>query len=647
MAKRGYDTGRIAGFVLIVLGVSVFGGLIPLSGVSTSAVTITGISVVCEQSPPGYCTAHFTLDNAGGAANPLQVQFKVGGAGCDGAPSCLFYYSPYSVDVASGASSAQTVGGWGVAPPNPYQLAISVDDASGNQVSQLFTYGFTATGTIGLTVNPPVDYVTGGSVAGCPTSPPKGSYQETYGSGVDVSTASCPGATFKFWYYTNAGNPAQILTYSTPSITFDMDQVTSVTPAFEQSTGPVCSGCITVTSEEYSVNATVSPLGDQTLQSGGSVTFTFEAPPGWTGWALYGGSAETLITSGTSSSVTLTYAQLSGYGFSSFAIYSGPVNNPNKKVTVSVSPGVGVAYSPSGSLTMTPGGSVTFTFSAMSGYYLPSNFGWSVYGASGVTGTGATATVTYSQLEPYFASVCSETECDFTIATSQAAETPLLNVYDGPGGSTTPAAGTYPETYGSSVKMTETPSAGFCFNLWTLDGNAAGNASTLTVDMTASHIVYANFFQVVNGICNPSGPGNLTARPELIVQSGAQTPFFFTTTPAAGTYLETAGAKVTITEQTVSGYVFCVWLVNGVSSGGGSSITVTIPAQGFEVVSGFTAQSGGTAAYAGTCTGQGGSDAGGGGSGISSSLAGPLVGGALAIVGLYLVWTGGKKRKGS
>ena len=166
-------------------------------------------------------------------------------------------------------------------------------------------------------MNPPVDYVTGGSVAGCPTSPPKGSYQETYGSGVDVSTASCPGATFKFWYYTNAGNPAQILTYSTPSITFDMDQVTSVTPAFEQSTGPVCTGCITVTSEEYSVNATVSPLGDQTLQSGGSVTFTFEAPPGWTGWVLYGGSAGTLITSGTSSSVTLTYAKLSGYGFSS------------------------------------------------------------------------------------------------------------------------------------------------------------------------------------------------------------------------------------------------------------------------------------------------------------------------------------------
>jgi uncharacterized repeat protein (TIGR02543 family) len=60
-------------------------------------------------------------------------------------------------------------------------------------------------------------------------------------------------------------------------------------------------------------------------------------------------------------------------------------------------------------------------------------------------------------------------------------------------GSTSPAAGSYTYNQGASVQVTATPSTGWQFSRWTLDGSSAGSANPITVTMGSAHTLQAVF----------------------------------------------------------------------------------------------------------------------------------------------------------
>lgn len=63
-------------------------------------------------------------------------------------------------------------------------------------------------------------------------------------------------------------------------------------------------------------------------------------------------------------------------------------------------------------------------------------------------------------------------------------------------GTTTPSSGSYWYDSGTSVIVSETPSPGYLFSYWDLDGNSAGTATSVHVAMTAPHDLTAVFINV-------------------------------------------------------------------------------------------------------------------------------------------------------
>jgi hypothetical protein len=61
------------------------------------------------------------------------------------------------------------------------------------------------------------------------------------------------------------------------------------------------------------------------------------------------------------------------------------------------------------------------------------------------------------------------------------------------GGTTSPAPGTYQELSGTNVTVTETPSSGYTFSYWSLDGTNVGTSTSYTVTMNANHTLHAVF----------------------------------------------------------------------------------------------------------------------------------------------------------
>ena len=63
----------------------------------------------------------------------------------------------------------------------------------------------------------------------------------------------------------------------------------------------------------------------------------------------------------------------------------------------------------------------------------------------------------------------------------------------GPGGSTTPAPGTYSATVNSTIQASASPSTNFEFDHWELDGTNVGSANTYSVLMDRNHLLRALF----------------------------------------------------------------------------------------------------------------------------------------------------------
>jgi hypothetical protein len=81
----------------------------------------------------------------------------------------------------------------------------------------------------------------------------------------------------------------------------------------------------------------------------------------------------------------------------------------------------------------------------------------------------------------------------------------ILSVVTGSGGSTTPSAGSYSEASGSTVTVKASPSTGYRFSNFTLDG-IVSTANPITVTMNANHALSASFSPGGSSSQQPSNP---------------------------------------------------------------------------------------------------------------------------------------------
>ena len=198
------------------------------------------------------------------------------------------------------------------------------------------------------------------------------------------------------------------------------------------------------------------------------------------------------------------------------------------------------------------------------------------------------------------------------------------------GGTTTPSHGNYSYPAGSSISVGASPSPGYLFDHWTLDGADAGSSLSLSVLADKNHTLQATFVRIVQltivastgGATSPStGVYNYTqgtivqvtvspdanyvltgwlvdnsmvnATGEILVQMDTdhtiqavfvQVTFTLaipsvqggTTSPPSGTYTYTNGTNVSVNATANAGYAFNYWVLDGQNAGTSSPIMVTM-----------------------------------------------------------------------
>ncbi len=555
----------VIGLIFLVSGLSV----VAFSGSAvTGTITVTGLTTVCSSTAGSpLCTSSWTVNLTGFACTAkvgevCAVEFFVyeGSTTCGGF-TCKSGYYEYDALAFSGAEGSsvpmsQSFAGEGAAST----VSIFVEDSNGLQASAAVHEQFSISGAgWTLTVDKAVaEGANGATVDTCLTTPPQGSaYAETPGSTVSLTAADPCVVTVQ--------EGVIKLSYTFPFAQWDVD------------------GTKVSTSSAYSLT------------------------------------------------MNTNHEALAVYGQSSFVCVSQTCN-PIKwypPVNIYVTPFLGsnsITVSPTTQASMVSGGKTTFTFTVAAGYTFS---GWEVFPTGPnnlpgtpdtVKGTGLTAALTFAELVP-FANVTGCVDCLSTTGsanldsyasfqlesgtpTTPVQELPVLYISSSPGGTTNPVGGSYPEQPSASVTVTETPSVGYCFDFWSLNGANGGNKSSVTVTMGAygtQKDVDPSFSQLINGVCNPSSQPTLTI--------GAATGVTFT--PAVGYYLETYGKVVTVSYTLQSGYTFCDWSVDGNFAGTQNPITVTMH-NGANYVSAFTMPS------IDGCNGSGGGGGGGGGGGSQS-----------------------------
>lgn len=114
------------------------------------------------------------------------------------------------------------------------------------------------------------------------------------------------------------------------------------------------------------------------------------------------------------------------------------------------------------------------------------------------------------------------------------------------GGSTSPVLGAYTYNDGATASVNATPSSGYRFVNWLLDG-AVQTANPITVTMNADHNLQAIFALTTYNLTISSVGGGVT-------------------NPVVGTYMINQGATAQVTATPNSGYRFVNWLLDGLSS---------------------------------------------------------------------------------
>lgn len=132
--------------------------------------------------------------------------------------------------------------------------------------------------------------------------------------------------------------------------------------------------------------------------------------------------------------------------------------------------------------------------------------------------------------------------------TAHYTQTYILIIEVGPGGSTTPAAGTYTFNANSAVQVTASPSAGYTFDHWELDGTNVGTSNPHSALMDGNHTLRAVFKALP--------PPSVTISPEsATIQMGQSVSF--SSTASGGTPPYTY--QWYLNSNPVSGATFSSW----------------------------------------------------------------------------------------
>jgi len=130
-----------------------------------------------------------------------------------------------------------------------------------------------------------------------------------------------------------------------------------------------------------------------------------------------------------------------------------------------------------------------------------------------------------------------------------------LTVSSTTGGTTNPVSGTHTYSAGVTVGVTATPSAGYRFDHWVLDGSNNGT-NPISVFMDKDHNLQAVFVETHTLI--------------ILVSEGG------TTNPAPGTYNYDNPTDVTVTAIPNANYRFDHWVYDNVNNGSANPITVHV-----------------------------------------------------------------------
>ena len=187
-------------------------------------------------------------------------------------------------------------------------------------------------------------------------------------------------------------------------------------------------------------NGTISPNTAQTVNYGGSLTFTATPNTGYTvnTWTVDGTVQQTGGTSFTLSNITANHSVQVTFTLQTFTIT--PQSGANGDI------------SPSSAQTVNYGGSLTFTATPNTGYVVNT---WTVDGT--VVQTGGT-TFTLSNITANHSVQVTFTLLTFTVTPSSDAN-----------GTISPNTA-QTVNYGSSLTFTATPNTGYMVNTWSVDG---------------------------------------------------------------------------------------------------------------------------------------------------------------------------------
>ena len=280
-------------------------------------------------------------------------------------------------------------------------------------------------------------------------------------------------------------------------------------------------------------NGGISPNSVQTVNYGGSLTFTATPSTGYTvsNWAVDGVSMQSGGSGFTLNSITANHNVLVTFALLSF--------------TITPSAGAHGGISPNSVQTVNYGGSLTFTASANTGYTVNA---WTVDGKVAQSGG---ATFALSNITANHAVQVTFTPLSYTITPSAGAN-----------GSISPS-NAQTVNYGGTLTFAALPQTGYAVNAWSVDGTPAqsgGTAFTLA-NITANHAVQVTFTPaILSAVVLSANPGSprpmntavtLTATP---TGNGGQVSYLF----RAG-YSDAAGWHWTNLTSAYTTTASCSW----------------------------------------------------------------------------------------
>ena len=534
----------------------------------TGVHNTTYTSSYCYLTPDMPCQGMYVIGNSVSPTNAKAYVIFTNekGIGINVKPGSFYFYPSASNTVYSGECIPSNIPQGGVAICNVTVSNLNGGLSAGEQVNPKFNIAYSVCGNNycnGLSTNAPVFNTTGTGTTYVAMSAPSLYYVTVESNSINVTVDGvdyAPGsklAVFKGIRYTLFGVVPAGYNFGTWTSTggISIDSSSSQTTAFTASANGTIYGSVAkITSSTsststtsttssvlyYQLNEYANPSTDGTVApgtgsypAGSSVTLSATPNTGYhfLDWTCYG----TGCYSGTSSSATLVMDTASIQETANFAINS-------YTFTESANPSAGGTVTP-GSGTYTYGSSVTLGETPDTGYHFVD---WTCSGTGCYSGTSTSPTIIIDGL--------------ITETANFALNSYMLTTGASPTGSGTvsPSSGTYP--YGSSVTISETPSASNTFTGWSCTGTGcySGIATSNTIIIQSNVTETASFspYQPFTELANNASYG----------------------TVSPGSNSVPYGSVIDITESPTTGHYFVSWTGNGTGSytGTATSAYVTV-----------------------------------------------------------------------